>query len=137
MRAAIALLCLAAACAGEPLGERTIEVGLGYQDRTNFGPETARGSATIDTVTGDVVISVSGLDDLGEGDRYEGWLAGGGERPTTLGRFEVDSTGVASFAAVLGSLTRSTFNRVEITVEPEPDPSPKPDVRVSIGGDID
>ena len=123
-------------CDGEPLGDRTIAVGLGYADSTNFGPETASGSALIDTVIGRVELSVSGMPEL-SGDLYEGWLRGGGEDPQSLGTFNTSATGAALQSVTLGDLTGSTFERVVVTVEPDPDSDPDvPDVRETISGDI-
>jgi hypothetical protein len=132
----LVLVGLIAGCDGETLGERTFNVGLGYDDGTNFGPETATGSAIVDTPTGRVELSVSGMPRL-DGDLYEGWLRGGGEDPTSLGTFNSSETGAAIHVATLGDLREATFERIEVTVEPDPDGDPEvPDVRVTIGGDI-
>ena len=135
MRLAVALLLLAA-CDGEVLGERSITVFLGYSDHTNFGPETAAGTAVIDTPSGRVDLQVEGMPPL-DGDRYEGWLRGGGEDPLSLGTFNTSAQGAATVVVTLGDLRESTFERVAVTVEPEPDPDPgTPDVRETIGGEI-
>ena len=132
-------LCVAtllfAACAGEELGERAIDMDLIYEDSTNWGPMDATGSATIDTVTGEVVITVQGLPALTE-DEYEGWLAGGGEDPISTGKFNTDENGDGSSSITLGDISQDTYERVVLTVEPVPDPSPGPDSRHSIGGFI-
>jgi len=122
-------------CAGEPLGERFIEMDLAYEDSTNWGPEDATGTATIDTVTGEVVITVQGLPMLTEDD-YEGWLAGGGEDAESTAKFNTDANGDGSSTIVLGNISERTWERVVLTVEPIPDPSPSPDSRHSIGGFI-
>jgi hypothetical protein len=130
---AIALL---AGCDGEPLGERTISVALGYGDRTNFGPESATGSAIIDTPSGRVELTVSGMPPL-DGDLYEGWLRGGGEDPRSLGTFNTTAAGAAVHVVNLGDLREATYTRVVVTVEPDPDGDPEvPDVRVTIAGEI-
>lgn len=135
MRIVLALLVLAA-CDGEPLGERTISVALGFSDHTNFGPETAAGIAIIDTPSGRVELSVDGMPQL-DGDRYEAWLRGGGEDPLSLGTFNSSEQGAAMIAVTAGDLREATFERVAITVEPDPDPDPgTPDVRETISGDI-
>jgi Anti-sigma-K factor rskA len=124
------------ACDGEVLGERSITVFLGFSDHTNFGPETATGTAVIDTPTGRVELSVAGMPPLG-GERYEGWLRGGGEDPLSLGTFDTSEQGAASMVVTLGDLREATFERVVITVEPDPDPDPdRPDVRETISGEI-
>lgn len=137
MRIALALVALVAACDGEPLGDRSINVALGYSDRTNFGPETATGTALIDTASGRVELSVAGMPQLAAGDLYEGWLRDGGEDPQSLGTFNTSATGAAIQIANLGDLTAATFARVVVTVEPDPDGDPDvPDVRETITGEI-
>lgn len=130
-----ALLALAAGCTDEPLGSRSIEMSLAYEDTTNWGPTDATGTASIETTTGEVVISVQGLPMLSE-DEYEGWLAGGGEAPISTGKFNTDTDGHGSSRIVLGDISETSFERVVLTVEPVPDPSPAPDARHSIGGFI-
>lgn len=136
MRSLLALaLAALVGCDGEPLGDRTITVGLGYQDETNFGPETAVGTATIETSTGRVSLEVRGMPRL-EGDQYQLWLTGGGEDRLPVLVFNTSEQGAASVAATLGDLRERTFEVLEITVEPDPDPDPDPSPRRTIGGDI-
>lgn len=137
MRLALtSLFLLTAACSSaEPLGERTITVELMHEESTNWGPEDATGTATIDTTTGEVTLQVAGLPVL-DVDVYEGWLAGGDEEPLSTGRFNVGEDGTGTSTMVVGSLVDTTYARVVLTVEPEPDPSPGPDPRHSIGGNI-
>jgi hypothetical protein len=124
-----------AACDGEPLGDRVIQVELGYRDQTNFGPETATGTAIIDTPSGRVDLEVRDMALL-MGDRYQLWLAGGGEELTAVVTFDVGAGGGAMVAAELGDLRERTFEEMFVTVEPDPDPSSDPDPRRSIGGTI-
>lgn len=126
---------LGAACGSEPLGQRAVEVELAYEETTNWGPTDATGVAAIDTLTGEVIITVQGLPALAD-DEYEGWLAGGGEEPLSTGKFVTDDGGVGGSTIVLGDLSDTRFERVVITVEPVPDPTPAPDPRHSIGGYI-
>jgi hypothetical protein len=128
------------ACGGDDgtaLGKRQITIPLSYSDDvgSNHGPKDATGTAIIDTVTGKVTITVSGLPKLDK-DRYEGWLAGGGEDPISTAKFNTDDTGVGSSDITLGDISGRTYATVVLTVEPEPDPTPKPDPRHSIGGKI-
>jgi len=129
------LASLSIACGGSPLGERTITVPLEYEG-TDFGPDTATGTAVINTMTGQVDITVTGLDILPATDEYEGWLAGGGEDPQSTAKFSVDASGNGTSTITLGDISESTYERVVLTVEPVPDPSPGPDPRHSIGGNI-
>ena len=133
-------LPLAAACGddggGDALGTRQITIPLTYgPGGGNWGPQDATGTAEIDTATGLVEIVVTGLDPLTD-DRYEGWLAGGGEPALSTGRFNTDASGAGSSTINVGDLSQRTYAFVVLTVEPEPDPSPDPDSRHSIGGDI-
>ena len=116
------------------LGTRLFTVPLAYlEGDSNYGPTDATGNAAIDTSTGSVQIAVLSLHTLDD-DRYEGWLAGGGEEPVSTGRFNTDEAGVGSSAIKLGDLSQTRNTKVILTVEPEPDPSPAPDPRHSIGG---
>lgn len=129
-------LVVSAGCgtdSGSTLGDRTIVVPLSYQGDSNWGPKDATGIATIQTNTGRVVFEVNGLPQLTE-DRYEGWLAGGGETPIGTGKFDVDATGYGMSDVVLGDITQNTYSKAVLTVEPEPDPSLSPDDRHSIQG---
>jgi hypothetical protein len=132
------LLVFVGACGddeGTALGKRQITVPLAYGEGSNHGPKDATGTATIDTVSGKVTITVSGLPKL-DADRYEGWLSGGGEDPVTTAKFNTDDTGVGSSDITLGDISGRTYTTVVLTVEPEPDPSPAPDARHSIAGRI-
>ncbi len=131
----IAIAALSIGCAGDPLGSRVIKLPLA-DEGAEFGPATATGTATIDTNTGEVTLTVTGLEILPATDEYEGWLAGGGEDAQTTGKFSVDASGNGTSTMTLGDLTNAAFERVVITVEPIPDPSPGPDSRHSIGGNI-
>ena len=128
-------MAFTSACASE-LGERVIEVELGHEgDSTDIGPTTATGLAVIDTVSGQVDITVQGLPML-DGEEYEGWLAGGGESAVSTAKFNTDENGDGSSSIIFGDISTRTYERVVLTVEPIPDPSPDPDPRHSIGGDI-
>lgn len=140
---AVVLGSFSFACGGSELGARTITVPLVHEDGTNaydgnsdYDPNAAMGSATIDTVTGEVTVTVQGVPMLGATDIYEVWLAGGGEDPTSAGLFNTDTGGAGTSAATLGDISGRTFERVVLTAEPVPDPSPAPDPRHSIGGNI-
>lgn len=132
-----ALLTGLAACGDDnpALGDRSIEVALSYDDGSNWGPTNATGLATIETASGIVAIDVQGLPALVD-ERYEGWLAGGGENAISTGKFNTDDTETGSSSITLGDISMRTYNRVVLTVEPDPDPSPEPDSRHSIGGPI-
>ncbi len=95
----------------------------------------ATGTVTINPRTGKIDTTVSNLPTLTD-EKYEGWLAGGGETPTSTGRFNTDANGVGSVSVTLGDLQDKTFAFYVITIEPEPDPDKAPDPRHSIGAKI-
>ncbi len=83
---------------------------------------------------GNLVLNISGLEDLGSGYQYEGWIMVNGA-PLSAGIFSVNSS---------GNLTKSTFmldaddlanaTAYILTIEPSPDPNPAPsDVHILAG----
>ncbi len=118
------------------LGDETLTVALAYGPSSNWGPTNASGTALVIPDTGQVDISVKDLPALTD-ERYEGWLAGGGETPISTGRFNTDMDGKGSSSLALGDIRDASYERVIITVEPEPDPTPKPDPRHSIEGELE
>jgi hypothetical protein len=119
----------------EELGGKQVNVNLAYGEGSNYGPKDATGLAYIDTATGLVEIDVVGLPEL-QGEVYEGWLAGGDETPISTGRFNTNGQGTGSSSITLGDISKRTYQRVVLTVEPDPDPTPAPDPRHSIEGFI-
>jgi len=129
-------LALLQGCGGEALGDRTFTVPLSYRSDSNHGPKDATGTAVIVTGTGKVTITVQKLPMLTK-DRYEGWLAGGGEDAVSTAKFNTDASGVGKSEITLGDITERLYEKVILTVEPEPDPTPAPDPRHSISGAIE
>jgi len=121
---------------GSSLGNETYEIALAYGEGSNHGPQDATGSATVSGGSGQVDIEVRGLPTL-SAERYEGWLAGGGETALSTGCFNTDADGGGSSTIVLGDISGTSFEKVVITVEPEPDSDPGPDPRHSIEGPIE
>ncbi len=81
-------------------------------------------------------LSFNGLEDLGPGWAYEGWLIVEGA-PVSTGVFTVDANGtpsVTQFTADSGNLEKAaTF---VLTIEPSPDSDPAPSPIHALGGDF-
>jgi len=81
-------------------------------------------------------LDLQGLEDLGDGWAYEGWLIDNGA-PLSTGTFTVDGGGVQSesyFPTEVSSLDAiSTF---VLTIEPVPDSDPSPSPVHILGGDV-
>ena len=131
----LVLSFLAVTACGPELGERTITVPLTYSGDSNAGAMDATGTATVDTVTGKVDITVAKLP-TEMGTALEGWLAGGGETAVSTGIFKSDMNGDGTSSITLGNISLNTYTKVVITVEPDPDMDPDPDSRHSIQGEI-
>lgn len=89
-----------------------------------------------DAAGAEVVLSFAGLEDLGPGWAYEGWLIVDGA-PVSTGVFTVDGNGVASatsFAADVADM--SQVSAFVLTVEPSPDADPGPSAVHVLGGDF-
>ncbi len=76
--------------------------------------------------SGNMVLNISGLEDLGTSAAYEGWIIVDGN-PVSTGVFTVNSQGMLSQTSF--SLNSSQLNnavKFVLTIEPVPDPSPNP-----------
>jgi len=81
-----------------------------------------------------VRLAPSGLEDLGAGWSYEGWLIVDGQ-PVSTGTFTVDASGTPSrtdFAAMVTDA--SAISDFVLTIEPVPDPDPGPSHVHLLGG---
>ncbi len=87
-----------------------------------------------DPATSDLRFAISGLEDLGSGFAYEGWIIVDGS-PVSTGVFTVDGSGQLSSTSF--SLTESQLNSAStfvLTIEPSPDNDPAPsDVHILAG----
>ncbi len=86
--------------------------------------------------TGNLVLNISGLEDLGADARYEGWLIVDGS-PVTTGIFAVDADGnlsQTSFPIENSDLESAT--KFVLTIEPFPDADPAPTATHILGGDF-
>lgn len=102
-------------------------------DVSNWGPETATGTATVAVGEGNVTVKVQGLPQLTDA-RYQVWLMPREGEPVAVGKFNVAGTGSTEFKATNLKLPEVTYKLLVITVEPDPDPSPQPDRRRSLVG---
>ena len=84
-----------------------------------------------------VSLNFKGLEDLGEGWAYEGWVIIDGE-PVSTGTFTVDENGVASQTTFgfEGSYHHRDLGPFVLTIEPSPDPDPAPSATHLLAGDF-
>ena len=94
-------------------------------------------SPTAPDMGGALTLRLDGVEPLGEGFTYEGWILVNGA-PISTGTFAVDASGTASQtsfevdAAALASATKFI-----LTIEPSPDPDPSPSATHYLAGDFD
>ena len=97
----------------------------------------ARPAAAATPRTLEVIVNTRGLEDLGPGWAYEGWLIVKGA-PISTGTFTIDSDGRPSetrFPVTLNAGRREVSTFV-LTIEPSPDPDPAPSATHVIAGDF-
>lgn len=83
-----------------------------------------------------LALAIDGLEPLGDGYAYEGWLIIDGE-PVSTGTFDVNADGSLSqerFDVMADTAAATTF---VLTIEPSPDPDPAPSAVHVLGGDLD
>ena len=86
--------------------------------------------------TANLTLNLNGLEDLGAGFAYEGWVMVDGT-PISTGTFTVNANGAlsaTSFPVEVGALNWAT--KFILTVEPSPDPDPAPSDQKLIAGDF-
>lgn len=85
---------------------------------------------------GGLMLSLNGVESLGSGYVYEGWIVVGGS-PVSTGTFTVDGSGAlsrSSFDVDAGQLAAAT--KFVLTIEPSPDPDPAPSATKYLAGDF-
>jgi hypothetical protein len=95
-----------------------IAVFIGCSDNTT--------TTTSPPQTGNLMLNINGLGDLGSAAFYEGWIIVNGN-PVSTGTFSVNSSGQlskTSFSVNTSDLSSAT--KFVLTIEPVPDPSPNP-----------
>lgn len=97
--------------------------------------EAEPADAPAEDVTTNVNLEFSGLEPLGEGFVYEGWVIIDGA-PVSTGRFNIEADGSLTF--LTGSLADdvSAATAVVITIEPAIDPDPGPADAKPLAGDV-
>jgi hypothetical protein len=80
-------------------------------------------------------LDFSGLEDLGPGWVYEGWLIVDGQ-PVSSGRFTVNADGQPSERGFLVNTGYEKASAFVLTIEPDPDPDPGPSATHLLGGDF-
>lgn len=128
---AVALLTTAVVLAnGVP-----VRLFLNYlPDTSNWGPQTATGSAMVGVGDGFVQLSVTGLPVL-NGERYTVWLLPqDGSDWLPIGTFNVEETGTGDFGWTPEVFPYQEYYLIVVTVEPDPDSDGKPDSRISLVG---
>ncbi len=86
--------------------------------------------------TGNFDLQISGLEDLGTTQQYEGWFIVDGA-PVSTGVFSVDGNGALSRTSFeVDKLDLDNAATFVLTIEPNPDPSPDPSSVHILAGDI-
>lgn len=82
--------------------------------------------ATTPSQTKNLTLNINGLEDLGSGYAYEGWVMVNGS-PITTGVFTVNSSGALSQTVFpVDAATLDAGTAFILTIEPSPDPDPAP-----------
>ncbi len=88
-----------------------------------------------DSATTLLQLRFNGLEDLGPGWVYEGWVIVAGE-PVSSGRFTVDADGNLSTSNFLVPAAKEAVDTFILTIEPDPDPDPAPSATHLLAGDF-
>ena len=86
--------------------------------------------------TGELLLVINGLEDLGSTAEYEGWLIVNGN-PVTTGKFSVDASG--NLSQTMFDVDQSDLDNAStfvLTIEPKPDPDPAPSAVHILAGDF-
>jgi hypothetical protein len=87
-------------------------------------------------LTGNLVLNLTGLEDLGNSHAYEGWILTDGT-PVSTGTFTVDANGVLSKSSFeIASDDLNSATKFILTIEPNPDTDPAPSAQKLIAGDF-
>ena len=99
-------------------------------------PACGSGDGVVPATGSTVAFNFTGLESLGPGFEYEGWLIVSGT-PVSTGRFDVDGSGVPSLmSAPISDAEAAAATAFVLTIEPNPDPSPLPSDTKLLGGDF-
>jgi len=116
-------------------GDESMKDDAMHKDGDMSGDESMKDDAMMEKAQ--LSLAFHGLENLGEGWAYEGWLIVDG-KPVTTGVFTVDDKGMVSatdFLVDAHALKNATA--FVLTIEPSPDTDPAPNAIHLIGGDFD
>jgi len=101
------------------------------------GPALPTGIATLipADVSTNVALDLSGLEPLGSGFVYEGWVIIDGA-PVSTGRFNIEADGSQTLLSSSLADDVSAATAVVITIEPKVDPDPGPAAAKPLAGDV-
>lgn len=103
---------------------------IGLLAVTHQGPASAMGPRRMT-----LSLSLDGLEDLGPGWAYEGWLIVNGA-PVSSGVFTIDGNGAPSQRRFTVDVNRREVSAFVLTIEPSPDPDPTPSATHVLAGDV-
>lgn len=114
---------------------KPVRLFLNYLPETsNWGPQTASGSAVVGVGDGFVQLTVQGLPRL-EGERYTVWLVPQeGETWVRIGDFNMEAGQEGNFGWSPEDFPYQEYRLIVLTVEPDPDPDGQPGSRISLVG---
>ena len=117
------------------LHERAFLAALALMIGAILMPGCGDADPTQDTeLTSTVRWTFTGLETLGPGFEYEGWLIVGG-MPVSTGRFGIDGAGAPSVtSAMFPQAVATAATDFVLTIEPNPDPDPAPAATKVLGG---
>ena len=122
----------------KPLASQIPEgVDVPYVGELGAGPALPTGIATIipPDVSTNVSLDLTGLEPLGSGFVYEGWVIIDGA-PVSTGRFAIEADGSQTLFTSSLADDVSTATTVVITIEPAVDPDPGPADPKPLAGDV-
>ncbi len=113
------------------------DLGFHGQVELGAGPALPTGIATLipADVSTNVSLDLSGLEPLGSGYVYEGWVIIDGA-PVSTGRFNIEADGSQTLLSSSLADDVSTATDVVITIEPAVDPDPGPAAAKPLGGAV-
>jgi len=112
-----------------------VTIFLNYMPEvSNWGSQSATGTAVVAVGDGEVALEVTGLPRLTD-EHYEVWLESREDRELySVGKFNVDQEGVGRLYVLLDTLPYQEYRMLLISVEPDPDPNPEIGDRKSLAG---
>lgn len=86
--------------------------------------------------TSNITLNLTGLEDLGDGFTYEGWVIVN-ELPVSTGTFTVGADGELSQSTfAVNTIALEAATKFVLSIEPSPDPDPSPSLQKLVAGDF-